>query len=284
MNKKALLVGINDYGGIGDLRGCINDVTNIRNILKTFFGFTNESIRVLIDARATKENILTRLDKMITQSQAGDFLLFHFSGHGSQIRDLENDELKDHMDELICPYDMNWDDGFITDDMLGRLLEKLPGGVHMEVILDCCHSGTGTREVLTGQPEELGPFYPVLNRYLMPPVDIACRYEGEDQLLKSRRAFIADKRIIMNHILWAGCKDNQTASDALIHGSYHGAFTYYFCKHIRENQGSIIRDDLYQRVCHSLRYHQYHQVPQLECDPAFKHAEVLTAPSKKHKV
>jgi hypothetical protein len=284
MNRKALLVGINDYGGIGDLRGCINDVTNIRNILKTFFGFTNESIRVLTDARATKDNILTRLEKMIAQSGAGDFLVFHFSGHGSQIRDLENDELKDHMDELICPYDMNWDDGFITDDMLGKLLEKLPEGVHMEVILDCCHSGTGTREILTGRPEELGPYYPVLNRYLMPPVDIASRFEGEEHLLKPKKAFRQDERITMNHVLWAGCKDHQTASDALIHGSYNGAFTYYLCKHIRENQGSILRNNLYERVCHSLRYHQYQQVPQLECDPAWKRAAVLTAPGKKQKV
>ena len=284
MNRKALLVGINDYGGIGDLRGCINDVTNIRNILKTFFGFTNEAIRVLTDARATKENILTRLEKMITQSEPGDFLVFHFSGHGSQIRDLENDELKDHMDELICPWDMNWDDGFITDDMLANLLTKLPEGVHMEVILDCCHSGTGTREVLTGQPEELGPLYPSINRYWMPPVDITSRYEGEEHLLRSKRAFLRDERITMNHILWAGCMENQTASDALIHGSYNGAFTYYLCKHIRENQGSILRRDLYERVCHSLRYHRYHQVPQLECDPAFKTAGVMTSPKKKQRV
>jgi len=284
MSSKALLVGINDYGGIGDLRGCINDVTNIRNILKTFFGFTNEAIRVLTDGRATKGNILARLEKMITQSEAGDFLVFHFSGHGSQIRDRDNDELKDHMDELICPYDMNWEDGFITDDMLASLLEKLPEGVHMEIILDCCHSGTGTREMITGRPEDLGPLYPVLNRYLMPPVDIASRSEGQEHMLQSSRSFDRDDRITRHHVLWAGCRDNQTASDALIHGAYNGAFTYYLCKHIRENQGTILRHDLYDRVCHSIRHHQYHQVPQLECDPAWKKAPVLKAPQKKHKV
>jgi hypothetical protein len=34
VTKQALLVGINDYQGISDLRGCINDVINMRNILK----------------------------------------------------------------------------------------------------------------------------------------------------------------------------------------------------------------------------------------------------------
>jgi Caspase domain len=30
-----------------------------------------------------------------------DKLLFHFSGHGSQIRDRDGDELKDQLDEII---------------------------------------------------------------------------------------------------------------------------------------------------------------------------------------
>lgn len=108
MTRQALLVGVNDYHRISDLRGCINDVTNMRSILKTYLGFSNDEIRVLVDQRATKENILFRLKKMVAGAKSGDFMVFHFSGHGSQIRDRDHDELKDHMDELICPYDMNW--------------------------------------------------------------------------------------------------------------------------------------------------------------------------------
>ena len=103
MKREALLVGINDYYGVNDLQGCINDVTNVRSILKTFFGFENTDIRVLTDSRATKQNILSRLEKMVRNAVSGDYLIFHFSGHGSQIRDREGDELADHMDELICP-------------------------------------------------------------------------------------------------------------------------------------------------------------------------------------
>jgi len=33
MARRALLVGINDYKGISDLRGCINDVTNMRDVI-----------------------------------------------------------------------------------------------------------------------------------------------------------------------------------------------------------------------------------------------------------
>ncbi len=123
MKKHALLVGINDYKGVNDLQGCVNDVTNVRSILKTFFGFENSEIRVLTDSRATKKNILARLNSMVKNAATGDCLIFHFSGHGSQIRDREGDELADHMDELICPYDMDWDNGYITDDILKEILQ-----------------------------------------------------------------------------------------------------------------------------------------------------------------
>jgi hypothetical protein len=41
MAKKALLVGINNHAGGSDvdLNGCVNDVTNIRSVLKTFYAF-----------------------------------------------------------------------------------------------------------------------------------------------------------------------------------------------------------------------------------------------------
>jgi metacaspase-1 len=269
MKKQALLVGINDYKGVNDLQGCINDVTNVRSVLKTFFGLENGDIRVLTDSRATKKNILTRLEKMVKAAVNGDYLIFHFSGHGSQIRDREGDELSDHMDELICPYDMNWDDGFITDDMFSEILQQLKKGVRMEILLDSCHSGTGTRDLrlpaVSGQPSA----DPVRYRYLRPPVDIECRYQGDEEILKPVKAFRTDKEITLNHILWAGCKDSQTSADALIDGQYNGAFSYYFCKHVRESSGNISRTDLYTRIKNSLRHNHFSQVPQLECKESF---------------
>jgi metacaspase-1 len=271
MKKQALLVGINDYKGINDLQGCINDVTNVRSVLKTFFGYSNSGIRVLTDSRATKENILSRLEKLVKSAAEGDFLIFHFSGHGSQIRDREGDELADHMDEIICPYDMNWDDGFISDDMLRGILQQLKKGVHMEILLDSCHSGTGTREILTGGV----PWETVKYRYLKPPVDIECRYLGDEEKLKASKSFRTDKEITLNHILWAGCKDNQTSADAMIDGQYNGAFSYYFCKHVRENSGNISRADLYTRVKNSLKYNHYDQVPQLECKETLRTGNIF---------
>ena len=276
MKKQALLIGINNYQSINGLQGCINDVTNVRDILKTFFGFTNNDIRVLTDTRATRANILSRLEKMVSQGKPGDLLVFQFSGHGSQIRDRNNDELNDHLDELICPYDMNWDNGYITDDMLGNILMRLKKGVRMEIILDSCHSGTGTREINPFRPSGVQLPGMIKGRFVTPPVDIESRYQGDEDKLKPAKAFRTDQRIILNHILWAGCRDNQTSADAEINGYYNGAFSYYFCKHIRENKGKILRTDLCATVKNSLKFNKFEQVPQLECDNNLKKMNVFS--------
>ena len=80
MGQKALLVGINRYKMDGaDLQGCVNDVTNIRDILLKYFGFMVKDIRMVVDGRATKKAIMERLQWLIKGAKAGDRLLFHFS-------------------------------------------------------------------------------------------------------------------------------------------------------------------------------------------------------------
>ncbi len=267
MAKKALLVGINDYREINDLSGCINDVTNIRDILLKYYGFAVPDIRVLVNSRATKANILARLKWLVTGAKKGDALVFHYSGHGTRVRDRNGDELKDHMDEAICPWDTNWDGGLILDDDLYNIFEGLKTGVSFEVILDSCHSGTGTREIMAMKEMKI--------RFLPPPMDIECRNE---ESLKVRNFGMKEAIKKLNHVLWSGCKSSQTSADALIGNSFNGAFTYYFCKHIRNAQGKINRGDLIKRVRASLKHEQYSQVPQLETySPAIENKIVFEA-------
>jgi hypothetical protein len=253
MSRKALLVGINDYKQINDLSGCVNDVTNMRDVLMKYFGFTVPDIRALVDSRATKKNILDRLKWLLKGAKKGDTLVFHYSGHGTNVRDRDGDELKDHMDEAICPWDTSWDGGLILDDDLYNIFQGLPKGVTLEVILDACHSGSGTRELIATKDMK--------TRFLPPPVDIECRTE---EGLKTKGFGAKSQLKTLNHVLWAGCKDNQTSADAMIGNSFNGAFTYYFCRHIRDTQGKLNRGELIRRVRASLRHEGYSQIPQLE--------------------
>jgi hypothetical protein len=271
MANKALLVGVNRYKLPGsDLQGCVNDVTNVRDILLKYFGFKVKEIRVLVDARATKKGILSRLEWLVRDARAGDRLFFHFSGHGSQIRDRDGDELKDRLDEILCPHDMDWDGTYIVDDDLKAMFSIIPKGVNLEVLLDCCHSGTGIREAAAIAC--LPPERSVKPRFLQPPIDILCRQMDEEDLPETRILRTANPA---SHVLFAGCRDNQTSADAYIKGAYNGAFTYYFCRHLRDAQGSLSRSDLLKRLRASLKHEGYEQVPQLECPAARRKKGVL---------
>lgn len=270
MARKALLVGINDYKGVKDLKGCVNDILDMHFSLRSLFNFQTRDIRVLTDSRATKDNIIHRLKWLVSGAKSGDFLVFHFSGHGSQIRDRNGDEVVDHLDELICPYDMDWDGTYITDDILNSIFKNVPDGALLEVFLDCCHSGTGLREMGLEPPPELAAEHPVLNRYLPPPADIFLRFSGEEDDLEPRgftNGF--NERGTKHHILWAGCMANQTSADAYINGRYHGAFTYYFNAHLRQNP-RVSRRELLKKVRASLRHGGYSQIPQLETEATKK--------------
>ncbi len=106
-------------------------------------------------------------------------------------------------------------------------------------------------------------------------MDIECRLEGElDEIQGVHRLRNQD---LPNRVLWAGCQDDQTSADAYIGGSYNGAFTYYLCKHLRDTQAKISRNDLLKRVRASLRHDKYDQIPQLECDRATRDSLSLEA-------
>lgn len=89
----------------------------------------------------TKENMRMALYWLVQGCQPGDSLVFHFSGHGSQQRNYNGDEV-DGYDETLCPIDFETR-GMIVDDEINAVIVKpLPHGVKLHAIIDACHSGT----------------------------------------------------------------------------------------------------------------------------------------------
>lgn len=285
--KRALLVGINDYPGTqNDLHGCVNDITNLYDVLVKYFGFASSDIVMLSDKRATKQAILDGLTGLIAKSGEGDSVVFHYSGHGSQVRDTEGDELADGLDEIICPWDFDWNGTYIKDDDFAGIFRGLAKGVSLEVILDSCHSGTGTREMILDRTSLRGQQAGLLDeralwasshcirpRYLAPPADIALRADDIfGEALKTRRI---GGEGVLNHVLWAACRSDQYSADADVGGKPGGAFTYFFCRHIRDTAGKVSRSDLIKLVRASLKHEGFSQVPQLECPETLRKTEVF---------
>ncbi len=273
MAKKALLAGINhyDYPGLPELRGSLNDVTNVRNILKSNLGFRNEEIRVLADDRATKANILYRLNWLVRGAKAEDTLVFYFAGLGSQFRLRDGDDLRDHLDEVLCAYGMNWDNGFITTEEVHDIVKKLPEGVLLEVILDAGFSDVSGVDASGWRPEKS-----VQSRFLHPPVDVQARSEGEEDELDATRTFSAIVRDISGAALWTGSQDQVAAEEANMGGILSGAFTYYLCRQLRETNGQLSRHDTLNRVRQSLRHNGFTQTSQLQSAVNLKSLKTLS--------
>lgn len=149
MANKAILYGINNYKSphISDLRGCVNDVRNLEDLLLGKFEFESRNVRARKDQEVTLDKIRKDWKWLVKGAKAGDQLVFHFAGHGSQVANDGDDYEKDGLDEILCLYDMDFDDpdSYLIDDQIHEWTSKLPNGVKMTFLLDCCHSGTGTR-------------------------------------------------------------------------------------------------------------------------------------------
>jgi hypothetical protein len=78
MAKRALLIGINRYQIPGaDLRGCVNDVQNLRQALVQYCGFSAGNIKTQLDLRATKKNMQSGIESLLKGAKSGDVLLLH---------------------------------------------------------------------------------------------------------------------------------------------------------------------------------------------------------------
>jgi hypothetical protein len=265
MAKRALLVGINRYRIPGaDLRGCVNDVKNLKSILTRYYGFAANSIRTLTDLQATKKAMQSEITKLIGKARAGDVLLFHYSGHGSNVPDRNGDEA-DARDEILCPTDLDWRDPLL-DDWLRTSFDKLPAGVNFTVIMDCCHSGTNTRAI---QP----PDAKRIERYLPSPLDLMAAESGRrlhgtvrggrsELRGASRRGDIVN--VNMPELLITGCRSTQTSADAYIGNTYNGALTYNLVAAINSRKGKLTYRELHALALRGLQKGKFDQVPQLE--------------------
>jgi hypothetical protein len=265
MAKKAFLVGINRYRIPGaDLRGCVNDVNNLKTSLVKYYGFPASGIKTLLDLKATKKNMQAGVEKLLRGAKRGDVLLFHYSGHGSNVPDKNGDEA-DFRDEIVCPTDLDWKDP-LTDDWLRKMFDGVPDGVNLTVIMDCCHSGSITR--LLGPPDER-----VKIRFLPCPWDLIAaesrrplrgelRNPIKPRVTKRGPGDVVD--VSIPELLITGCRDTQTSADAYIKGSYNGALTYHLVAAIKEKKGKISCGELHTRTLELLEKGGYDQVPQLE--------------------
>jgi hypothetical protein len=268
MAKKALCVGINKYGDGNDLSGCVNDARSWSAVLVEHAGFGRGDVTMLLDADATKANMMEGLRALLAGASVGDVLVFTNSSHGTYVADTSHDEA---YDQALCPVDCAGGIRYlIIDDELRTLFQAIPAGVSMTVISDSCHSGTVTRaaDAEPGAADDRRP------RFLNP------RAIGlpvlEDPPAATPRGPTKYPQAGMKELLLSGCTKREYSWDATIHGTPHGAMTYFALKVMREAQYGITWADLHTRLRSQLEAAGYDQHPQLEGTPANKKKPIFT--------
>jgi hypothetical protein len=150
----ALLVGIDAYTPpVNALYGCSNDVAHLETFLNGRLG-DRLKLKKLLNEEATRDAIASTFTSHLGQARAGDVALFCYSGHGTeepappQYAALEP---SGKLQVLVSVDAGRRVDGKLRRGLADKELALLIDGVaangpHVAVVLDCCHSGNGTRD------------------------------------------------------------------------------------------------------------------------------------------
>lgn len=233
--KKAVCVGINNYPGIfNDLKGCVNDAKDWSAWLQGL-GF---EVSLMLDSQATRANVKSALQGLISVTNAGDIAVFTYSGHGTQVVESGSDE-GDPYDEAICLYDGN-----VIDDELRIILQGIHPQATLVVISDSCFSGSVTR--IAGEK--------AIPRFIPPTVSTEGRIARQSFLLPQAN---------MPEILITGCSDSEYSYDAEFNRRPNGAMTALALRVIQQNPSATYRE-FHIALRALLPSEDYPQSPQLE--------------------
>jgi hypothetical protein len=250
--RRALLVGINYIGTAYQLNGCINDINNIGSYLQRVRKYN--SFIIMTDnsrIKPTRSNILTGFRALLQGAVSGDELWFHFSGHGTLMRDANRDEESGN-DSCICPIDVARA-GSISDDIIrSNLAALVPKGVRLYMVLDACHSGTGCdlrykyddSSYLTSRLATLPEKY-VPNDWSLQQTN----YEFKRYIKTTGEVFCI-----------SGCQDEQTSSDAFLDGQFAGVLTHLLLNCLNNNSQSTYKwKHLLKDICCGEKVNQFTQ-------------------------
>lgn len=272
-NLYALLVGIDNYPNPNHcLQGCVNDITAIEEYLNERFDKKEYQLHLqtLKDKQATRNGIIDGFRQHLSQATVDDIVLFYYSGHGSQeLAPKEFWQLEpDHLDETLVCYDSRTEGGWdLADKELAALIaEVAEKNAHMTIIMDCCHSGSGTRDPMQETKVRRFP----TDKRERPLDSFIFTLDDLNGLLGTRGFKPEDNptgwRIPKGrHVLLAACRDYETAKEYYGGDKHRGSFSYFLMDTLSKTNGKkLTYRDLFGRTNALVRSKVTDQSPQLE--------------------
>lgn len=275
--KRALIIAIGNYPEPEKNRwrpiNALNDVPLVQQaLLKQNFPAGN--INIVTDSMATKKGIEKALDKLIQSAGPGDIVVIHISSHGEQLEDDNVNEEMDGLDECIVPYGAVYStdksiynrlsEGYFRDDEFGEKITQLrnklgkPGDVL--VVIDACHSGSGTRgEVMLARGNNSPMVSDNFEKKKLPAKDAAGVFKENT---KTRLNASAATYVVLSGAqaqeLNFECYDDEKKPA--------GSLSYAFSKAVSSLEGKITYRTLFARIQEVMREKAPKQKPVLEGD------------------
>ncbi len=249
----ALIIAIDNYPiPAHQLQGCVNDATAFANYLANYCKANgiNYVKKQLFDADAKRLNVENGFTHFNAATDK-DICILYYSGHGSRMPAApEFWDASDGQSETIVCYDSRLTGGRdMIDKELGYLIwsAKKTKNFHFLVVMDCCHSGSNTRDlnvrVRMAEPSTYTP--------------------------KSVSEFVGFQNYInfqppgARYIHLAAAKNEETAKELNINNVSRGVFTYSLIETLQETGGLINYADLIQRIRLKARNRVVEQTPQM---------------------
>ncbi|KAJ1301306.1 hypothetical protein OPQ81_003708 [Rhizoctonia solani] len=243
-----LFIGINKYQAENrqDLHGCVSDARSMFNYFRDL-GAPPENLKCLFDEEATREGILNAFENHLINNphiQQYDPIVIFFAGHGDRMPAPKSWNASDGMVEMILPHDASYaasgsdnpsaetagvrrthtldaDRRYvhgIPDITLAFLLYRLSEekGNNITVILDSCHSGSGTRgEILSrNSHDSKAPSIPdELDAQLRKSMSAAYPSELEHGINAKKKSGKLMVPSLETHILLAACQYDEEAKE-----------------------------------------------------------------------
>ncbi len=238
--KLALLIGIDKYlhaDRISPLAGSINDVEDMRQVLIGKFEFPPENIMVLTDSQATHAAIIAAIQNhLIAKARPNDIVVFQFSGHGSQMKDVTG-KMINGMDQTIVPYDSRDPAGKVFDipgsELHPLLLQLARKTKNVTFILDSCHSGTLVRGARVRAIEA-----DTRNPPPLPDYAVSATRELGAAKEETPPAFAAI----------AAATSRESAFEHYADSKDHGALTYFLVQQLRTAKAGVTYRDIMDNV------------------------------------
>jgi len=252
--RRALIVGINyslhprpDL----ELKKCIDDAYGMANFLRSDLGFAPDDVRIMTNEtpwdHPTEENIRDAMRGLVFDAQPHDSLVFYFSGHALQAKDMSGYE-PNGLAECICamdyladsdhPYPPSNTSGLIADNVMHELMVKpLPHQCRLTAIYDSCHSAT-----LLGLPHLYD------SNGMVKPI----RHPERLRILRRKASYA--------HIVSLSASKNEEEAFETERG---GALRWAFIETVKKFGDTLTYKELLWSVRDYMTMHRYPQRPQL---------------------